>query len=128
MLGNHHPVGDDAHLRGRGAGRYHTAGEFSRNAVAIAVEYHEAGVGNPHHVLDIPIEDCSDAAQAILLLREAGGDGTLWGHWMFARGEFPASLGQPFVQCLEAGKLGQRCEQPFADIADLVFDLAFLPA
>jgi len=79
-------------------------------------------------VLDIAIEGCGDVAQAALLLREAGGDGTLWGDRMFARGEFPAARGQPFVQCLEAGKLGQRCEQPFADIADLVFDLAFLSA
>ena len=46
---------------------------------------------------------------------------------MFACGEIPATLGQPQVQRLEVGKAGERREQPFADIADLVLDLTLLP-
>ena len=78
-------------------------------------------------MLDIAIEGCGDAAQAALFLREAGGDGAFGRDRMFARGEFPAALGQPLVQRLEVGKAGQRREQPFADIADLVLDLTLLP-
>ena len=78
-------------------------------------------------MLDIAIEDCGYAAQAALFLREALGDGAFGRDRMFARGEFPAALGQPQVQRLEIGKAGQRREQPFADIADLVLDLTLLP-
>ena len=78
-------------------------------------------------MLDIAIEGCGDAAQAALFLREASGDGAFGRDRMFARGELAAALGQPEVQLLEVGKAGERREQPFADIADLVLDLAFLP-
>jgi hypothetical protein len=47
---------------------------------------------------------------------------------MLALRQFPAARCQPSVQCLEAGKPRQRREQPFQDVADLVLDLALLPA
>ena len=56
------------------------------------------------------------------------GDRLLRGHWMFAGRQFPAARGQPFVQRLEVGKAGQRGEQLFADVANLILDLALLPA
>ena len=43
---------------------------------------------------------------------------------MLACRQFPAASSQPLVQGGEAGKPGQRREQPFPDIADLVFNLS----
>src|SRR3954471_8101101 len=47
---------------------------------------------------------------------------------MLAGSQFPAARCQPFVQRLEVGEPRQRREQPLADVADLVLNLALLPA
>jgi len=78
--------------------------------VVPAVDWHLAGDDQRPGIVAI----FDDLQQVALLL----GDQRLG---------FPAARGQQFVQRLEAGKAGQRGEQPFADIADLIFDLAFLP-
>ena len=128
MLGDHHAVGHHADLSGRAADRDGPASKCCRDAVTVAVQHHEAGARDPQHVLHISIKGCGDLPQSKLLFNEASRDGPVRCRRVLALSQLPAPHGQPLVQRLEIGKPGQRREQPFPDVADLVLNLTFLPA
>jgi hypothetical protein len=106
MFGDHRAIGNDADFCSRAAQRNRAAGEFGRNTVAVAIQYHEAGAGDPRHMFQIPIEDGRDWPQSTLLVSEAGRDRTIRGHRVLALSQRAAARCQPRIQRLEAGKAG----------------------
>lgn len=120
-------MGDDANLIGRFAHGDGTAGGTGWHAVAIAIHPYQTGRGDAHHVFDIAIEAGRDRSQQRLLVGKAVSNAALALRGMATLGQFLATGRQPVIEFNERRKACQGCEQPFAHIADLILDLAFLP-
>ena len=90
-------AGHNGDAGGADARRHHSANPLRGNGIAVAVDIGQAGAGNPQGLLDSAIESHADRRKRRLLRRKDSRDRG-WLRWMVARPQFPASLGQPFIQ------------------------------
>lgn len=74
MLGDHLTVGDDAHLARATAHGNGLARPLSWDAVAVAIDPHQAGTGDAQHLLDIAVEGGANGPQVRLFAGKALGN------------------------------------------------------
>src|SRR3990167_6721372 len=127
VLSDQLAVGNDAHLGRATAYGNGLARPLGWDAVAVAIDPHQAGTGDAQHLFDIAVEGGADGPQVRLFAGKALGNALAAFSGMLTLGQLPAARGQPVVQVSEAGEARQWREQPFAHIADLIFDLTLLP-
>jgi len=129
MLGND---GTGAHHHeplGVGADGRHPADVAALDAVAVPLEVNEGSRRDPAGAFGIAVKGCRQGAQCRPLLLP----------YLFYRaigllrmrplaGDLLAALEKIGVHLGEIGKAQLRCKDPLTDVADLVLNLAFLPA
>src|ERR1019366_2547827 len=109
--------------------QHHPAGGPRIDAVAVMIGHDQAGGAGPYRLLDKTVEGFAQLHQARSFFLEYVPDRAVLELWMFGSfGVGDALIFQPRIQLGEALHPRLGAEQLVAKIADLVFDLALLPA
>ncbi len=105
-----------------------TIGKRGRHAVAIALQMHQAGRGDPLGIFDKAIERTRCRHQSWRFFGPEVGNGAAHLAMGSLGPEFPASAFQPVVGRIQGGKARYGLPEPVSGILHVLLDLAFLPA
>jgi len=113
---------------GVGAHRGDPTGKAAIDAVAVALEVHQTGLGDTSRVFGIAVEGHRHRAQRrALLLPDLDDLATGLLRMVALTRQLQAARGQMRIKFSQIRAFEFRREQPFAHVADLVLDLPLLP-